>query len=687
MPSTATLPTKPPTSELGNEVGLKGTAGWGAWSGADDGGIERVAELMWPESPWTYRRMLNDAQINSLVLGALLPIMSYRFYLDPNNADPATLDRISADYNLPIGTTGDFYQRRGQRRFSFGKHLEDALRAIYYGHSFFEQVGEVDAELVWHLRKLGYRGPLTIGEIRTDDDGGLKYIKQNTGPESPELSVNRLVAYVWDREGANWTGRSMLRPMYRNHIVKDRILRVGAINIERAGGVPYIEAQEGATSEELKALHALAKNFRVGEAAGAALPHGAQLKFARASGADGAVEYIKLQNEEMARSMLQMFQVLGQTTSGSRSLGSSFIDYFALAQQTIADWFCDIFNEHVIEDDVEWNEGPTAEYAPLLKYSTANADNPESGIAAALNEDDGIDDPTGEVAAAIGRTTSPRRSVRRSGERTVSEARASSPLALPARALRREPTPTEISAAIDFQAIDNVHESVMEQIFAELRANQAAQIEELHDAVIAANGNLEDLAEVEATPIHSDRLYAQLRAAASQAATQAQNELNRQGGSLVDFDLESINKSLEARAAAVDRLLARDMSQSASRQAVRISGGSLSPAEVADNVREWLESLSGAVSKDHIAGAVSDAVNEGRGLVFRSDDQDGDLYSSELLDANTCSRCVGIDGTHYESMEAAMRDYPTGGFVGCEGRERCRGIVYKVLAGEAEHTA
>jgi hypothetical protein len=156
----------------------------------------------------------------------------------------------------------------------------------------------------------------------------------------------------------------MCRSVYRNHLVKDRVLRVGAINIERAGGIPYVQAAEGATGDQIKALDLLARRFRVGEEAGAALPHGAQLKFASAAGGDGAVAYIKQQNEEMARAFLQMVNMLGQTNTGSRALGGTFQDIAQVAQFTIAKWFCDIFNEHVIEDDVEWNEGPSEEFAP-----------------------------------------------------------------------------------------------------------------------------------------------------------------------------------------------------------------------------------------------------------------------------------------------------------------------------------
>jgi hypothetical protein len=59
---------------------------------------------------------------------------------------------------------------------------------------------------------------------------------------------------------------------------------------------------------------------------------------------------------------------LGQATTGSYALGSSLIDYVMNSQETIANWYVDTFNEHVIEDDVDWNWGED-EPAPLLGYT------------------------------------------------------------------------------------------------------------------------------------------------------------------------------------------------------------------------------------------------------------------------------------------------------------------------------
>lgn len=63
------------------------------------------------------------------------------------------------------------------------------------------------------------------------------------------------------------------------------------------------------------------------------------------------------------------------------------------------------------------------------------------------------------------------------------------------------------------------------------------------------------------------------------------------------------------------------------------------------------------------------------------------VYASELLDSNTCTSCANVDGRNYDTMQAALRDYPEGTYVNCEAGARCRGMLVVVWsepgAGEA----
>jgi hypothetical protein len=97
--------------------------------------------------------------------------------------------------------------------------------------------------------------------------------------------------------------------------------------------------------------------------------------FIRGTGSD-VIASINRHDESMAREFLMMFMALGTSSSGgNRALASSFIDWFAISQESIAIWFRDIVNEHVIEDFVDANWGD-ADYVPRLAFRRPEAANP-----------------------------------------------------------------------------------------------------------------------------------------------------------------------------------------------------------------------------------------------------------------------------------------------------------------------
>lgn len=342
--------------------------------------LEHVPELMHPNSVATYRSMRNDAHLDALYRGTMMPILRYKWMIDENGCDAKRVKALAADLGLPIRGHDPEPIARYKKRFKFRQHLADALRALYYGHYCFEIVGEVDDPVftpsgrlkkgtgVWHLRKLAPRPPHTLDDLILADDGGLVAVKQNSGGR--DLPVDRIVWYSWDQEGANWWGRSWFRSCYRNWLIKDRLIRVDAVKHERNGmGVPVGIGAQGYTDDELKALARLAQSFRAGENAGGAIPFGTDLKILGVTGEiPDTILSIRFHNEEMSRSWLSMLIDLGQTKYGSRALGEEFGQRLDLGQDAVAQWFRDIFIEHVIEDYWDWNYGEDEELTPRLVY-------------------------------------------------------------------------------------------------------------------------------------------------------------------------------------------------------------------------------------------------------------------------------------------------------------------------------
>jgi hypothetical protein len=99
-----------------------------------------------------------------------------------------------------------------------------------------------------------------------------------------------------------------------------------------------------------------------------------------------------------------------------------------------------------------------------------------------------------------------------------------------------------------------------------------------------------------------------------------------------------------------------------------------SGAAVAALVKDHLASLSDSFLRDQVGGAMSTAQNYGRAAVLEVAPE-ATYSASEILDKNTCVPCEELDGTEFADLAAARAAYASGGYVDCEGRLRCRGVI------------
>lgn len=703
---------KAPTGELGQPANIGsglGIGGWSAWIGDD---LETVPELQWPNNVRIYSQMRNDAQMQGLWMGSTLPIRRFRWLIDPNESRPEVVDALSADLGLDILGQDPRPIGRQQGRFNFNEHLRLALHAIIYGHYPFEQVGEIGPDGLWHLKKLAERPPITLSEINVDQSGDLAGIRQNVGAHAgglpPQIGVERLVWYAWEKEGANWQGRSSFRACFKNWLAKDMLTRIDLNKQERTGmGIPIGVNPPNASPEVRNIMYQIATRLRAGQDAGASLPNGADMKLLGTQGTiPDTIASIHLHNEEMARSFLMMFMQLGQTETGSRALGSNFIDFFALALQSIAKWFIDHFQSYVIEDWGNWNYGPD-EQLPVLTYqreeepSFAGRDLAYLVQAGAVTVDEELEDairtryqlpprpagdpppagPPAPTAPAPAPSPPPTTTAAERQRRSV-RAAGMPPLPLPDRPLRRQPYEHEIRAAVDYAALDSSFMSARNTLVIEYRQLQRNMIGGLHDDIVAANGDLAALAALSVEPESADIIASRMVTMANHGATLAREEAIRQGTHITTPNLDNVHASLVSRAEATDSVLSRALGQAASRRAIQLTGGGLTPADVAKSVADYLGGFSTKYLEDNLGGALNAALNDGRKVVMREGDPTR-IYASELLDSNTCGPCTDIDGTEYQTVDDADADYPTGGFMDCEGGDRCRGTIVAVYGESA----
>lgn len=351
-------------------------------------------QLQWPLSAKTYDRMRReDSQVGSVLRAVTLPIRSTEWLIDPSGANEDVVEFVAANLGLPVRGRAVEMPLRRRDRFSWSEHLRLALLELVFGHSFFEQVYREEDGRLW-LRKLAWRPPRTISKIDVARDGGLVSIEQSGSlGRGVTIPVDRLVAYVNDREGGNWVGQSLLRGAYKNWLLKDRLLRGQALTVERNGlGVPvHTQApipeaiksrddREAWLKQQAEDGLAVARGFRAGETAGVSLPNGASLSL---KGVEGDLpdtdKPIRYHDEQIARAVLAHFLNLG-TETGSWALGSTFADFFTNSLNAVAEHVADVTQQHVVEDLVDVNFGASVR-APLLVCEPIGAQHPATSTA------------------------------------------------------------------------------------------------------------------------------------------------------------------------------------------------------------------------------------------------------------------------------------------------------------------
>lgn len=679
----ATATVSPPTTEIG-AASSHGTLSWGHY--VDD--KERVPELRWPRSVIEYDKIRNDSQAAALQAGTDLPIRGFKWMVDPNGAEPDVYERLAEDLALPIKGITDEVDETATN-FDHDEHLRHALLARVYGHMFFEQVGRIDDEGWFRYTKLAPRMPLTLMDIGVDKDGGLKSITQNiqreAGAPPKPIPVDRLVAFVWDREGGNWAGRSAFRPLYPNFLLKSRLMRVDATKHERNGmGVPVARAtQESVGRRALATASKLAQKLRVGQNAGAALPWGVDVDLKGVQGnLPDTLASIKYHDEAMARALLMMFLQLGQTESGSRALGSEFIDFFALSLHAIAKWYARIMTKHVCRDWVVWNVGEGAR-TPKIVWEAPPKELLVADFTALLDAGAITLDPEleGWVRGRWGMPAKVQEAIKAArpvGQRVRASEDPGIPL--PARALRRQPYAHEVTAAVDFAAMDADFESAVETLVSEWEGVRDGHINEIVDIIASIDSDdLAALSAVEATSgLGQDAIAEVMHTLADKGAAAAVAEAKAQGVTDAAVpELADVKASLTLRAEAVDTLLTRSLSEAAARKAVSLGGAALAADDIANEVRTYLTGLSNTYLEEQFSGVVAQSMNTGRRKVLLEQEPET-IYASELLDKNTCESCKAKDGAEYDSVTAAEADYPSGGYKDCKGGPKCRGTLVGV---------
>ena len=331
----------------------------------------------------TYEKMRrSDAQVSATLLSCELPIRAATWEVHPSSDSP--LDREIAAFvrdNLFGGL--EYTSPSGVKTSqSWDDVLRNALLMLAFGASAHEEIYAIDGDRV-RLARLAPRLPLTFYRWIVDSDGETllalnQYGYRNAGFESVTIPADRLAVFTFNQEGANFFGRSMLRPAYMHWYIKHQLYRIDAIAGERNGlGVPTIEQGPDSSKEDREAAAKWVQQLAAHEKTGVSLPSGWKFSL---KGVEGTVRdlYNSIQhhNIEISRTALAFFMNLGlgARSGGNRALGESQTDFFFLALQATADQIARTVTYTTLKQLVDYNWEGVTRY-PQLTVSNLRARN------------------------------------------------------------------------------------------------------------------------------------------------------------------------------------------------------------------------------------------------------------------------------------------------------------------------
>ncbi len=655
-----------------------------AWLGE---ALEQVPALVYPLSVETYAQMRRDPQLAAILAGYTLQIRRASWSVNPAGCRPEVAQLVADDLGLPVA--GDDTPRAARvRGVSWAEHLRAALACLTYGHAGFEILAEMRGGVA-RLSMLAERPAHTITAIYADQrSGAFQGVTQDIPGrlDVPQIKADRMVWYCHEREGNSWQGTSLLRPAYGPWLLKRELQRVLATSSRRFGmGVPTVKALPGTspTDGQMTAALGLATSARVGDQGGAAVPPGFTFELVGMTGSTpDTLGFIRYLDQQMSRMSLMNHLDLGTSESGSRALAESFVDVLMMAIQSVAEAVADTITRQAAARLVGWNFGDDE---PVPAVTVSGIGDRREITAEALD----LLLRSGALSADPALEAHIRREWRLPERQATPE-----PVPRPVAAGARRPRAVAAAAPVEpsaYQDLADQHTQAVSDLSARWEQESPPLVDALATATSAevSAGMLVGFGSLTVPPAVTAgltaALVATLTAAAAAAAAGAAAELAALGITAITSLGDDHTTRIEQIAEATVGLITAGYASGAGRVAMAQTGPDTPASVVEQAVRDHLTDLSEAKTSGLVAGnlaaAVTSAQAEARRAVLEQAPAGTRFVANEVLDdGNRCQPCGDVTGTEYDTLAAALADYPTGlRFKDCAGGHRCRGLIAPLL--------
>lgn len=320
---------------------------------------EPLKELNGKQGAIVYDKMRrSDGNITMILRAIKLPIRSATWSIHPDDDSEEAKAQVELFKHILFNDLGKPWTR----------FTGEALTFVDFGYSLFEKTFK---PVLAHdkfgpyigIKSLGFRSQKSIERWLVDPMGCLLGVEQLCDGDTARLVTMEneyLIRFCPEQEGDNFEGMSFLRACYGSWFRKNLYLKLLAAGIEKyAIPVPVLTVPSGKENsvEYTNALRVL-RQYTSNQTNYITKPAGWDLEV-KVTTLDPAKirESVKDENQEMVNSVLASFLLLGQTGSGSYSLGSTLGDFFGTAVQFIGDHICEVVNRELLPDLARLNFG------------------------------------------------------------------------------------------------------------------------------------------------------------------------------------------------------------------------------------------------------------------------------------------------------------------------------------------
>lgn len=252
-----------------------------------------------------------------------------------------------------------------ERNVNFHDFMRQIMTCFDFGFSVAEKTYELttfNGKTRVGIAELGFRKQTSIFSWETENkEPG---ITQQLIAKTVSIPEEKLLVFSTDKEGDNYQGISLLRYAFKDWDIKDKLILVNAIGLEKLSmGIPVVEFDTNVSEKEKEAARNYLRQMRANEEAYLEKPKGSTVEMLdmKASSTKDVLPTIKYHDRQILLSVLGQFLDLGSSSgSGSRAVGDVQSDLFMLSEEAANKFLMSVVQEQLIKQlcDLNYSELP-----------------------------------------------------------------------------------------------------------------------------------------------------------------------------------------------------------------------------------------------------------------------------------------------------------------------------------------